>query len=99
MRASLDLPDELLHAVEVHARQAGREIADAVADLLRKGLALSALGKSGNAVRIETDEATGLPIIVGAPCPPAASMTIEELLKLEQATQTQEDLGGLGLPL
>jgi len=101
MKTTLDLPEDLVRAVEFQALQEGRKLNDAVADLLRKGLAASAvpppqLAANGSA-RIKTDPATGLPIILGDAHAPASKMTLAELLALEQATQTQEDLERLGL--
>lgn len=101
MKTTLDLPDDLVRAVEFQALRDGRKLNDAVADLLRKGLAGSTAPRpqaAANAsVRITTDPTTGLPVIICDPNAPASKMTIKELLALEQETQTQEDLERLGL--
>ena len=41
MTTTLNIPDDLLKQVETHAARAGSELNDAVADLLRIGLAAS----------------------------------------------------------
>jgi hypothetical protein len=96
MKTTLDLPDDLVRAV-----QDGRKLKDAVADLLRKGLAASTAPRRTGAAkassRIKTDPTTGLPVIIGDPNAPARKMTVAQLLALEQETQTQEDLERLGL--
>ena len=101
MKTTLDLPDDLVRAVKLRALQDGRKLKEAVADLLRKGLAASSapgpqLATKASA-RITTDQTTGLPLIICAPNAPASKMTISELLALEQETQTQDDLERLGV--
>ena len=44
MTTILNLPDDLMKQVELHAARAGSELNNAVADLLRIGLATSAAG-------------------------------------------------------
>ena len=68
MKTTLDLPDALVKQVKIRAVREGRKLKDAVADLLRKGLAVAA-EKEPEAV-IATDKKTGLPVIV---CNQAAS--------------------------
>jgi len=101
MKTTLDLPDDLVRAVKLRALREGRKLKDAVADLLRKGLASSSAPRSQVAVtptaRLTTDPTTGLPLIICDPNAPASKMTIEELLALEQETQSQEDFERLGL--
>lgn len=38
MKATVDLPDDLMRAIKVRAAQQGRKIKDVVAELLRRGL-------------------------------------------------------------
>ncbi len=42
MKTTLDLPDSLVKQVKIRAVREGRKLKDAVADLLRKGLAVAA---------------------------------------------------------
>src|SRR5262249_23927758 len=66
-----DLPDALVKQVKLRALQEGRKLKDAVADLLRKGLAV-ARNTEPNAVTpvVTKDRQTGLPLIQ---CKQAAS--------------------------
>jgi plasmid stability protein len=65
MKTALDLPDELMREVKIHAVLRGRKLKDAVADLLRAGLDCPS-GTAGAAVVAE-DPATGLPMIECSP--------------------------------
>ena len=101
MKTTLELPDALMKQVKIRAVREGKKLKDAVADLLRKGLASSkapVLRPHGRkSPRVFKDEKTGLPVILCDPQAPASKMTTEELIALEQETQTQEDLERLGL--
>jgi plasmid stability protein len=103
MKTTLDLPDALVKQVKLRALRDGRKLKDTVADLLRKGLTsppTPAIRKPAmKSARVITDPETGLPLIVCDPEAPASKMTAEELIALEQETQTQEDLERLGLSL
>jgi hypothetical protein len=93
MKTTLELPDELVRAVKLRALYEGRKLKDAVADLLRKGLSVRSEGAS-QAPRptFRSHPKTGLPYIECPPSAPARRMTTAELLALEDATQTQQDL-------
>jgi plasmid stability protein len=69
MKTTLDLPDGLVKQVKLRALRDGRKLKDAVADLLRKGLAADAAPAGEEAV-IGKDKKTGLPLIL---CKKAAS--------------------------
>ncbi len=103
MKTTLDLPDALVKQVKMRAVREGRKLKDEVADLLRKGLAAPPTPARPAPVvkspRIVTDPESGLPLIVCDPRAPASKMTAEELIALEQETQTQEDLERLGISL
>ena len=96
METTLDLADDLVRAIEFRAFQDGRRLNDAVADLLRKGLAASIaprpLAVPKGSARVTTDPATGLPVILGDSNAPGCQMTNEEMLALYQETQLREDL-------
>src|ERR1700722_2229599 len=66
MKTTLDLPDDLVRAVKLRALREGRKLKEAVAELLRRGLAATPMPRP----TISTDAATGLPTIQGAPVAP-----------------------------
>jgi plasmid stability protein len=71
MKTTLDLPDALVKQVKLRAQRDGRKLKDAVADLLRKGLAVTPEAESDvEAPEITKDRKTGLPLIK---CKQAAS--------------------------
>ena len=76
MKTTLDLPDALVKQVKIRALRDGRKLKDAVADLLRKGLAAATNTEPDVVAPVVTrDKQTGLPLIQ---CKQAAS-PLEEL--------------------
>lgn len=63
MKTTLDLPDDLLKQVKLRAVQQGRKLKDAVADLLRTGLAAITTEPPAEIPVITRDKRTGLPVI------------------------------------
>lgn len=64
MKTTLDLPDALVKQVKLRAVHEGRKLKDAVADLLRKGLAVKRDDPSEPSTPVVgTDKKTGLPVI------------------------------------
>ena len=64
MRTTLDLPDLLVKQVKLRARKEGRMLKDAVADLLRKGLAAELdLERDAHEPVVGKDKQTGWPVI------------------------------------
>jgi plasmid stability protein len=64
MKTTLDLPDALVKQVKLRAVRDGRKLKDAVADLLRKGLAAAKdEAPSTHETIVTTDKKTGLPVI------------------------------------
>ena len=94
MKTTLDLPDELFRELRLRAVAQGRTVKDLVAELLRQGLGMaprSGPEKPPVSSRVEIGK-EGLPVIRCNPDAPATRMSVEELLKLEQETQLEEDL-------
>ncbi len=101
MKTTFDLPDELVREVKMRALLQGRTVKDLVAEFLREGLEMVPARppkKSPTSERVEVKE-SGLPVIRCRADAAAARMSVEALLKLEQATQTEEDLKRAGLAL
>ncbi|QTN32901.1 hypothetical protein HZ994_11385 [Akkermansiaceae bacterium] len=100
MKATFDLPPDLVRAMKLRAVHEGRKLKDVAADLLKRGLAdQGATSKPMPAKpRIEI-QADGLPVVRCAADAPVSRMTVDELLSLEQETLQQEDLQRLGLAL
>jgi hypothetical protein len=94
MKTTLDLPEALVKQVKLRALHEGQKLKDAVADLLRKGLASSGAPQAPvvTSPRVVKDPETGLPAIICNPKAPASKMTADELIALEQESQTKEDL-------
>lgn len=64
MKTTLDLPDALVKQVKLRALREGRKLKDAVADLLRKDLAVAPDSEPDlQSPVITTDKKTGLPVI------------------------------------
>jgi len=98
MKATVELPPEVMDEVRRRATYFGREVDEAVAYYLAKGLAVSPGPPAPGPSRVRTDPTTGLPVVVGSPAAPARGMTAAALVELEHETQTLDDLERLGLP-
>lgn len=99
MKTTLDLPDELIREVKLRAVVQGRTVKDLVAEILRQGLGITPPRQPekptvGSLVEIGE---SGLPVIRCRPDASATRMSVEELLKLEQEAQAEEDLKHAGL--
>ena len=84
MKTTLDLPDALVKQVKLRALRDGRKLKDAVADLLRKGLAAAKEGdRQLPPAKLGTDRKTGLPIIMCKhAAAPGEQMTPERLAEI-----------------
>ena len=88
MKTTVELPEALVKQIKLRAVQEGRKLKDAVADLLRQGLAATADRPRAAAV-IGKDGQTGLPVILCEhAASPQAEMTAErvaEILSTQEA--------------
>jgi hypothetical protein len=82
--------------MKLRATQEGRKIEDVAASLLVSGLAADSARKQRVPARKETLK---FPLFPCAKNAPARKMSIAQLLAVEQAAQTHEDLERLGFPL
>jgi plasmid stability protein len=77
MKTTLDLPDELVREIKVKAAREGRKLKDAVADLLRAGLAA---GKAKATARAARKKNQRLPLVkCRHAATPATEMTPERI--------------------
>ncbi|NCN96917.1 MAG: hypothetical protein GW928_05560 [Rhodoferax sp.] len=99
MKTTLDLPDELVREAKLRALMQGRTLRDLVTQLLRQGLGLEA-PKLASTLPPESMlgvGSNGLPVIHCRAGSAAEGLPVQDLLQLEQQTQTQEDLRRAGL--
>jgi hypothetical protein len=97
MKATFDLPDDLIREIKLRAVHEGRKLKDVATDLLKRGLAHNA-GVSPPSVhqpRIQI-QSNGLPIVQCDGNAPAGRMNVRQLLKLEKEALTKEDLQRVG---
>ncbi|MEI6415620.1 MAG: hypothetical protein WCP34_15360 [Pseudomonadota bacterium] len=101
MKTTLDLPDEIIREMKLRAVVQGRTLRDLAADLLRRGLGMLPLEPSEKPLASSMVKIVegGLPVITCHPQAPTTHMSMEELLNLEQETQTEADLKHAGLSL
>jgi plasmid stability protein len=97
MKTTLDLPDALVRQVKLRAVREGRKLKDAVADLLRKGLAVAAnIEPEPEAAEITKDKQTGLPLVkCKKAAAPGEEMTPERVadILLAQEVEWHHDAG------
>jgi hypothetical protein len=79
MKATFDIPNDLMRQLKLRAIHEGRKLKDSVADVLRAGLS----ARPTPALRtpqIGKDKKTGLPVILGGhPAAPGEEMTPERI--------------------
>ena len=93
MKMTLDLPDVLVKRVRIRAVRDGCKLMDAVADLLRKGLAADAESDEQGPL-ITTDKKTGLPVIrCKRAAAPSEEMTPERVADILLAQEVEWHLG------
>lgn len=94
MKTTLDLPPDLVRKMKLRAVHEGRKLKEVAAEVFRRGLA-----QQGTEAKPATRQRITLPLIQCAPDAPASRMSAEEIIALEQESQTREDLEHLGLSL
>jgi len=92
MKTTLDLPDDLATEVQRRAERDGRNLADEVVDLVRKGLA-ALEPESSQAIMptIAIDPSTGLPVVYGAPNAPISRMSSQEIHAMLRQSADEEE--------
>lgn len=95
MKATFDLPPELIRELKLRAVNEGRKLRELAAELLQRGLAAPSPSPWTAKPRVEI-QANGMPLIHGHAKAPARRISTAELLALEQATLHEEDRKRLG---
>ena len=99
MKTTLDLPDDLMREVKIRAAQQGKKLKDVMAETLRCGLLPESTALTMSKPRITRHPTLGHLVVTGSPNAPASSMTVEQILQLEQDALYQEDLKRVGMAL
>jgi hypothetical protein len=99
MKTTLDLPDEIVREMKLRALMQGRTLRDLATEFLSQGLGLAAPRQASVPTQDAPFElsADGIPIFRGRSDAPAAHMTLEQLLQLEQDALYSEDMQRAGI--
>jgi len=100
MKTTLDLPDDLVQRIKIRAVQARKPLKRVVADLLVKALEAPLVSTAVETEPLPTGleiNARGFPVIRCRPDAPAAQMTVQQLIALEQQAFAAEDLSRGGI--
>lgn len=94
MKTTLDLPEPLVREMKLRAVQEGRKLKDVATEIFRRGLQAPVTESKPLSQKLEK------PLFVcEEACADAPQMSVEELLKLEQQAQLEEDLKRVSRPL
>lgn len=93
MKTTLDLPDDLVQELKLRSVHERRKLKDVAAAALRRGLTLEKIAP------LPRKRSIKLPFFDCGPDAPAAKMSAEELIALEQKVIEEEDLKRAGLSL
>lgn len=97
MKTTLDLPDDLMRELKVRAAMEGRRLKDVIGEALRVGLKnRDAFGSPAPRSRITTDPEMGFPLVQCPPDAPASRMSAEQIRRLADESQLEEDLRRAG---
>ncbi|MGJ8641280.1 MAG: antitoxin [Opitutaceae bacterium] len=96
MKTTLDLPEPLVREMKLWAAQEGRKLKDVATEVFRAGLRAPSQSRETKAYRQTLDTPLFACEAAKANAP---SMTVAELLRLEQSAQVQEDLTRVGSTL
>lgn len=93
MRMTIDVPDDLAQAVEARAAAEHQSVERIVESLLRQALLLSrpnaSTSRDSEASAVWVRGENGLPVFHGRPDAPATTMTVDELLALDEAALSE----------
>ena len=93
MKATFEIPSELMRQLKLRAIHEGRKLKDSVADVLRAGLSAQSMPPLATP-HIGKDKKTGLPVILGGrPPKPGEELTPQRIAEIliEQEAQWIRD--------
>jgi len=101
MKATFDLPEELIREMKLRAVMQGRTLRDLAAEFIRVGLGMAAprprqASPQGSMVQIGPG---GLPFILCRSDARSSRVSVLDLLAVEQEAQFSEDSESAGLPV
>lgn len=99
MKTTLDLPDDLMRGMKIRAATQGKKLKDVIADAIRDSLVAKRETPSGTPPLMISRSASGFPYIKALPGAQKATVTPEEIQRLIEESQLEEDLQRAGISL
>jgi hypothetical protein len=93
MKATVDLPSDLVREIKLRAVNEGRKLKEVVTELLRCGLEQGAALPEATAPRRGK---IAFPLFPSSPDAPASQMSSDATIALEQSAQLEEDYASRG---
>src|SRR6478609_6847904 len=97
MKTTLDLPDDLMRGMKIRAATQGRKLKDVIADAIRDSLVSKRETPTEASPLVISRSASGLPYIKCNPASDKPAPTMEELQRLIEESQLEEDLHRAGI--
>lgn len=99
MKTTLDLPDDLMRGMKIRAATQGRKLKDVIAEAIRDSL-VSTREAPAEAAPLEISRsASGIPYIKALPGSQKPAVTAEQIQRLIEESQLEEDLQRAGISL
>lgn len=97
MKTTLDLPDELMRGMKIRAATQGRKLKDVVADAIRESLGAKPNADAEAPPLVISHNASGFPYIQCRPALDKTAPNSEQLQRLIEESQLEEDLHRAGI--
>lgn len=97
MKTTLDIPDDLMREMKIRAATQGRKLKDVVAKVIRDGLASTPAALTEPRPLVISRSASGFPYIRCKPTSEKPAPSTEELQRLIDESQLEEDLQRAGI--
>jgi len=97
MKTTLDLPDDLMRGMKIRAATQGRKLKDVIADAIRESFISKRETPSETPPLVISRSASGLSYIKCNPASDKPAPTFEELQRLIEESQLEEDLQRAGI--